>query len=107
MKVEQISIFLENKSGRLAEVTRLLGEGGINVASQGWLQRLAEGFRHRLHARPEGEQLRSVRSAPAQDLAREYPEGQAAVATLQRDQARKHRARLDPRSGSDASGPDT
>ena len=31
MKVEQISIFLENKSGRLAEVTKLLGEGGINI----------------------------------------------------------------------------
>ena len=31
MKVEQISIFLENKSGRLAEVTRLLGDGGINI----------------------------------------------------------------------------
>ena len=31
MKVEQISIFLENKSGRLAEVTRLLGEGGVNI----------------------------------------------------------------------------
>lgn len=31
MKVEQISIFLENKSGRLAEVTRLLGEGAINI----------------------------------------------------------------------------
>ena len=31
MKVEQISIFLENKSGRLAEVTRLLGTGGINI----------------------------------------------------------------------------
>jgi hypothetical protein len=31
VKVEQISIFLENKSGRLAEVTRLLGEGGINI----------------------------------------------------------------------------
>jgi len=31
MKVEQISIFLENKSGRLAEVTRLLGGGGINI----------------------------------------------------------------------------
>lgn len=31
MKVQQISIFLENKSGRLAEVTRLLGEGGINI----------------------------------------------------------------------------
>jgi hypothetical protein len=31
MKVEQISIFLENKSGRLAEVTRILGDGGINI----------------------------------------------------------------------------
>ena len=31
MKVEQISIFLENKAGRLAEVTRILGEGGINI----------------------------------------------------------------------------
>ncbi len=31
MKVEQISIFLENKSGRLAEVTRLLGDGGVNI----------------------------------------------------------------------------
>jgi hypothetical protein len=31
MKVEQISVFLENKSGRLSEVTRILGEGGINV----------------------------------------------------------------------------
>jgi len=31
VKVEQISIFLENKSGRLAEVTRLLGEGGVNI----------------------------------------------------------------------------
>ena len=31
MKVEQISIFLENKSGRLAEVTKLLGDSGINI----------------------------------------------------------------------------
>jgi hypothetical protein len=31
VKVEQISIFLENKSGRLADVTRILGEGGINI----------------------------------------------------------------------------
>jgi hypothetical protein len=31
MKVEQISIFLENKSGRLAEVTRILGENGVNI----------------------------------------------------------------------------
>jgi hypothetical protein len=31
MKVEQISIFIENKSGRLAEVTRVLGEAEINI----------------------------------------------------------------------------
>lgn len=31
MKVEQLSIFIENKSGRLAEVTRLLGEAAINI----------------------------------------------------------------------------
>lgn len=31
MKVEQISIFLENKSGRLAEITRILGDAGINI----------------------------------------------------------------------------
>src|SRR5512139_3267926 len=29
--VEQISIFLENKSGRLAEVTSILARGGINI----------------------------------------------------------------------------
>ena len=31
MATKQISVFLENKSGRLAEVTRILGEGGINL----------------------------------------------------------------------------
>jgi hypothetical protein len=31
MKVEQISIFLENKSGRLAEVTRVLAAAGVNI----------------------------------------------------------------------------
>lgn len=31
MKVEQISIFLENKSGRLAEVATVLAKGGINI----------------------------------------------------------------------------
>ena len=31
MKVEQISIFIENKSGRLAEVARVLGEKGVNI----------------------------------------------------------------------------
>jgi hypothetical protein len=31
MKLEQISIFLENKSGRLAEVTSILAAAGINI----------------------------------------------------------------------------
>lgn len=31
MKVNQISVFLENKSGRLADVTRTLAENNINI----------------------------------------------------------------------------
>ena len=31
MKVEQLSIFLENKAGRLAEVTRALSSANINI----------------------------------------------------------------------------
>jgi len=31
MKVEQISVFLENKSGRLAEVTNILSRAGVNI----------------------------------------------------------------------------
>ncbi len=31
MKVEQISVFLENKPGALAEVTRILGETSVNI----------------------------------------------------------------------------
>ncbi|MBM9614741.1 ACT domain-containing protein [Desulfobulbus rhabdoformis] len=31
MRVEQIAVFLENKSGRLAEITRILAEKGINI----------------------------------------------------------------------------
>ena len=31
MKVQQISIFIENKSGRLAEVARVLGEKKVNI----------------------------------------------------------------------------
>ncbi|MBW1988218.1 MAG: ACT domain-containing protein [Deltaproteobacteria bacterium] len=31
MHAEQISVFLENKEGRLAEVTRVLAEGGVNI----------------------------------------------------------------------------
>ncbi len=31
MKVKQISVFLENKSGRLARVTEILGQNDINI----------------------------------------------------------------------------
>jgi len=31
MKVQQISIFIENKTGRLAEVSRILGQRGVNI----------------------------------------------------------------------------
>lgn len=31
MKVEQISIFMENKAGRLAQVTKILGDNGVNI----------------------------------------------------------------------------
>lgn len=31
MRVQQISIFLENKKGRLANVTEVLGKNGINI----------------------------------------------------------------------------
>lgn len=33
MVVKQISIFLENKSGRLAEVTKILGEKNIDISA--------------------------------------------------------------------------
>lgn len=31
MKVEQIAVFLENKSGRLAEITRVLADSNVNI----------------------------------------------------------------------------
>jgi hypothetical protein len=33
MKAKQLSIFLENKSGRLTEVTEVLGKAGINLSA--------------------------------------------------------------------------
>lgn len=33
MITKQVSVFLENKSGRLNEVTRILGEEGINISA--------------------------------------------------------------------------
>ena len=31
MRVEQIAVFLENKSGRLAEITAILADNNINI----------------------------------------------------------------------------
>ncbi len=31
MRVEQIAVFLENKSGRLAEITAILADNDINI----------------------------------------------------------------------------
>jgi len=31
MKLKQLSVFLENRAGRLAEVTRVLGDAGVNI----------------------------------------------------------------------------
>jgi hypothetical protein len=33
MIIHQLSVFLENKSGRLAEVTEILGHNGINISA--------------------------------------------------------------------------
>jgi hypothetical protein len=33
MKVKQVSVFLENKTGRLNEVTKILGDAGINISA--------------------------------------------------------------------------
>ena len=33
MKAKQLSVFLENKSGRLTEVTEALGAAGINLSA--------------------------------------------------------------------------
>lgn len=33
MLVKQVSVFLENKSGRLAEVSKVLGEAGIDISA--------------------------------------------------------------------------
>ena len=33
MKAKQLSVFLENKSGRLTEVTEVLGAAGINLSA--------------------------------------------------------------------------
>ncbi|HQP81394.1 MAG TPA: amino acid-binding protein, partial [Paludibacteraceae bacterium] len=33
MTIQQLSVFLENKSGRLLEVTKVLGENNINMSA--------------------------------------------------------------------------
>ena len=34
MLAKQLSVFLENKSGRLTEVTDVLGEAGVNLSAE-------------------------------------------------------------------------
>ena len=31
MQIQQLSIFVENKSGRLAEITELIGQAGVDI----------------------------------------------------------------------------
>jgi hypothetical protein len=33
MKIKQVSVFLENRSGRLKEVAQILGDAGINISA--------------------------------------------------------------------------
>lgn len=33
MKIKQLSVFIENKTGRINEVTRILGDNGINMTA--------------------------------------------------------------------------
>ena len=33
MIIKQLSVFLENKTGRINEVTRILGEEGVNLSA--------------------------------------------------------------------------
>ncbi|MDD4755417.1 MAG: ACT domain-containing protein [Prolixibacteraceae bacterium] len=33
MKIKQVSVFLENKSGRLRDVAQILGDAGINISA--------------------------------------------------------------------------
>ncbi len=40
MRVEQISIFLENRTGRLAEVTSILSEAGVNIRALAKLDKI-------------------------------------------------------------------
>jgi hypothetical protein len=39
MKVRQISIFLENRSGRLASVLKEVGRAGVNIGRCRWRTR--------------------------------------------------------------------
>ena len=38
MIIKQLSVFLENKTGRINEVTRILGEEGVNLRHLVWLK---------------------------------------------------------------------
>ena len=40
MTIKQISVFLENKSGRINDVTKALGKAGITCMRSAWPKRL-------------------------------------------------------------------
>jgi hypothetical protein len=53
MTAVQISVFLENKSGRLAELTRALADGGINIRALSLAETIDYGVLRLIVDRPE------------------------------------------------------
>jgi hypothetical protein len=53
MIIKQLSVFLENKSGRLAEVTQILGENGINISAFSIADTIDYGILRMIVSKPE------------------------------------------------------
>ena len=53
MKVTQLTVFLENRSGRLAEVADLLGKAGINIRGFSTTEAAEYGIVRLIVAEPE------------------------------------------------------
>ena len=53
MKIKQISTFLENRTGRLAELAGILGRAGINIRTMNIAESQDFGIRRMLGDRPE------------------------------------------------------
>lgn len=62
MRVQQISIFLENKSGRLAKVTETLGQNNINIRALSIADTTDFGILRLIVDRPE-QAVKSLRDA--------------------------------------------